>query len=264
MLNSFNGINNLISGSVDGLAGPGVGAIPPGQGGQGTVNAQRVGPTPGQNQVAPPHALRSVMPPFMFRGGQIPPGSYPVGYQGTYGPRGPVGGRHPPPPSQDGRFRQGPRLASPANQGDPELYPRPIIKEEDLRRMDEISGDDGWAALQDEPDYDKKLFDDEMVEEVKERHNDVQVEEEVKVDRDGKWADNIQAEGRALVTPPATNPQVGGRAGFSQPMPRQQDMRQQIPNSRALSLDEDEFWIERQRQQKNEEMKAAIRAKERR
>ncbi len=41
-------------------------------------------------------------------------------------------------------------MGGPTGQGnDPgELYPRPIIKEEDLRRMDEISGDDGWAAFQ--------------------------------------------------------------------------------------------------------------------
>ena len=135
--------------------------------------------------------------------------------------------------------------------------------------MDEISGDDGWAALQDEPDYDKKLFDDEVIEEVKQRNNDVEIEEEVKVDRDGKWADNIQAEGRALATPPAFNPPAAGvRVGFPQAMPRTQDIRQQqqqqLPSSRALSLDEDEFWREQQRQQKNEEMKAALRAKERR
>lgn len=255
------------------MAGPGVGAMPAGQGGPGTVasaaSGQRGGAAgPGQGQVQPPHALRSVMPPFMFRSGQIPVGNHPAGYQGHQGPRGPFapGSKFPPLTQEGGRYRQGPRLANPAHQGsDPtEVYPRPIIKEEDLRRMDEISGDDGWAAIQDEPDYDKKLFSDDVTEEVKDRHMN-EVEEEVKADRDGKWADNIQAEGRALTTPPALSaPPTTGRPAFSQTaIPRQHDSRP-LPNNRGLSPDDEEFWREQQRQQKNEEMKAALRAKERR
>lgn len=269
------------------MAGPGVGAMPAGQAGPGTLasaaSGQRGGATSsGQGQVQPPHALRSVMPPFMFRGSQIPPGNHPAGnhpagnltagnhpagYQGHQNPRGPfvAGSKFPPLTQEGGRYRQGPRVANPTNQGDAtEVYPRPIIKEEDLRRMDEISGDDGWAAIQDEPDYDKKLFSDEVTEEVKDRHVN-EIEEEVKTDRDGKWADNIQAEGRALATPPALNTlAASGRPPFSQAtIPRQHDSRS-LPNNRGLSLDEDEFWREQQQQQKNEEMKAALRAKERR
>ena len=223
------------------------------------------------------------MPPFMFRGGQIPPGTpggYPAGHQGSFGPRGPSmggpggpGGRYPPPHAgQDPRYqRQGPPRH--ANQGDSELYPRPIIREEDLRRMDEISGDDGWAAMQDEPDYDRKLFEDE--DEVKERKlaaslaaassntgSSTRAEEEIKADRDGKWADNIQAQGRAITLPSSQNAAThAGRQGY-QGRPLQ--TQQQLPNSRSLPLDEDEFWREQRRQQKDEENKAAQRAKERR
>lgn len=217
------------------------------------------------------------MPPFMFRGGQTPPGNFPPGpypAPGHYGPRGPggPGGRYPPPPAQDARYRQGIRMANPAaNQNDPDLYPRPIIKEEDLKMMDEISGDDGWAALQDEPDYDKKLFEDEPTEEQRNSSNAQQagastaaaaIEEESKADRDGKWADNIQAQGRAISTPPAPvvhnlNRDRGVPQG-GQPLrhPHQQT------NSRPISMDEDDFWREQQRQQKNVEIKAAQRAKE--
>ena len=266
------------------MAGQVAGVLPPGQAGPRGIPVHP-GPIAGQ-----PHALRSVMPPFMFRGGQIPPGNYPAGTfpgSGQYGPRGPGGpaGRYPPPPTQEARYRQGMRMANPAaNQNDPDLYPRPIIKEEDLRRMDEISGDDGWAALQDEPDYDKKLDDDEPNEQQRNGQQSgasttnaaaaaAAVEEESKADRDGKWADNIQAQGRAISTPPAQNvhpinrdrvvdrgvdrsaAQMSGSGGPPLRHPHQS-------NSRPISLDEDDFWREQQRQQKNVEIKAAQRAKE--
>merc|ERR1711911_212300 len=114
-----------------------------GQAGPGTLasaaSGQRGGATSsGQGQVQPPHALRSVMPPFMFRGSQIPPGNlpagnHPAGYQGHQNPRGPfvAGSKFPPLTQEGGRYRQGPRVANPTNQGDAtEVYPRPIIKEE--------------------------------------------------------------------------------------------------------------------------------------
>lgn len=249
--------------------------MPPGQVGPRGIPVHP-GPIAGQ-----PHALRSVMPPFMFRGGQVPPGNYlagPYPGSGQYGPRGPGGppGRYPPPPAQEARYRQGMRMANPAaNQTDPDLYPRPIIKEEDLRRMDEISGDDGWAALQDEPDYDKKLDDDEPSEQQRNGQQSgavvanaavppVAVEEETKADRDGKWADNIQAQGRAISTQPVPNVHTvsrdrpAGQAAGGQPVrhPHQQN------NSRPISMDEEDFWREQQRQQKNVEIKAAQRAKE--
>lgn len=44
-------------------------------------------------------------------------------------------------------------MSRPAQAADPEdLVPRPIIKEEDLNRMDDISRDAGWA-VQDDIDY---------------------------------------------------------------------------------------------------------------
>ncbi len=314
----------MYAGNADGLAGPGAVAIPPGPGGLAGApsagpNGSRGGPSPGHLQMAgpgaaPPHALRSVMPPFMFRAGQVSPsgggsgggsgGSYPVGYQGSYGPRGPAAGpaaptgKYPSQPSQDPRYqRQGqPRMMNQAGGGtgsEPELYPRPIIKEEDLRRMDEISSDDGWAAMQDEPDYDRKLFDDDEV--VKGRKAATSTaasagasvgssasastgasvgvpvgptDEEIKADRDGKWADNIQAQGRSITLPSSQNAAShGGRQGYGNRSMQQQQQHHQAPSSgRGLSLDshEEDFWREQRRQQKDEENKAAQRAKERR
>ena len=281
------------------MVGQGVGALPPGPGGP----QQQAGNNRASPMTGPPHALRSVMPPFMFRGGQpMPPGpgsGYPPigGYQ--MGPRGPAGGsgqsgRYTPPSSQqqDARgFRQGPRMVHPGGgqqqqqqqQGEStDLYPRPIIKEEDLKRMDEISGDDGWAAFQDEPDYDKKLFnDDEVVATAAAVPNDdggahaqsLLDEEMIKMDRDGKWADNVQAQGRAItVTPPQVQllnreqQHRGGRDGGYGPQgPRHQQQQSNNLNSGGRpfpSLDEEEFWKEKQMQQKSVEMKAALRAKE--
>lgn len=182
----------------------------------------------------------------------MPAGNYPPGppYQGPapYGQRGPSsqGGRYAHPP-QDARYRPGPRNAP----GDPELYPRPIIREEDLKSMDEIIHDNAWAAAQDEPDYEKKLFVDDE-EPKKAQQNAAPVDEEPK-ERDGKWADNIQPQGRAISTPPIVT--GGGRGPPG-------GLRQPQPNSRPISMDEDEFWREQQRQQKNVEIKAAQRAKE--
>lgn len=276
-----------LSGNADGSAGPAVGAIPPGPGGpvpygQGPAGGQRgPGQPPIIGQAPPPHALSSVMPPFMFRGGQIPPGgvSYPVGYQGSYGPRGPpvqagANGRGYPMQAQDSRYRQGPRMAAPTSTSEteqPPLFPRPIVKEEDLRRMDEISGEDGWAAMQDEPDYERKLFDDDEVGREKKTvtivappvANENLEEAESKADRDGKWADNIQAHGRSITLPSSQNASASsaGRQGYPTSRTLQQ---QQQTNNRPLSMDEDEFWREQRRQQKDEENKAAQRAKERR
>ena len=179
----------------------------------------------------------------------MPPGNYPPGppYQGPapHGQRGPSnqGARYAHPP-QDGRYRPGPRNAP----GDPELYPRPIIKEEDLKSMDEIINDNAWAAAQDEPDYEKKLFVDDE-EPKKTQQNAVNVEEEPMKERDGKWADNIQPQGRAISTPPI----AGGRAP---------QIRQQQSNNRFISGDDEEFWREQQRHLKDMKIKTAQRAKE--
>lgn len=53
------------------------------------------------------------------------------------------------------------------------LVPRPIIKEEDLSRMDSLAKDDGWAKC-DEIDYNQKLVfsDDEDLPPVKETKNE--------------------------------------------------------------------------------------------
>ena len=155
--------------------------------------------------------------------------------------------------------------------------------------MDEISGDDGWAAFQDEPDYDKKLFNEDEVAGaasgvsaapiddggMKKDHAQSSAEEDmIKMDRDGKWADNIQAQGRAIVTQPQQvqllnreQQHRGGRdgrdgSGYGPPAPRHQQQANNLNSGRPFSMDEEEFWKEKQMQQKNVEIKAAMRAKE--
>lgn len=78
-----------------------------------------------------------------------------------------------------------------------EILTRPIIKEEDLTRMDDISRDAGWAA-HDDIDYNQKLaFSDDETElepknnekkDAKEKKNDENVMEEKEKPRDNRDA----------------------------------------------------------------------------
>uniref|UniRef100_A0A1B6C1D3 BAT2 N-terminal domain-containing protein n=1 Tax=Clastoptera arizonana TaxID=38151 RepID=A0A1B6C1D3_9HEMI len=107
----------------------------------------------------PPH-IRGVMPPFFVRGNFL--GSFPSSNFQTplHGP--PRGNRFPYQP--DGRFMQSGRPTIPqttSNADSEDSVPRPIIKEEDLNRMDDIARDVGWAT-HDDIDYNQKLaFSDE-------------------------------------------------------------------------------------------------------
>ncbi len=124
----------------------------------------------------------------------------------------------------------------------------------------------------DEPDYDKKLFDDDTPAatnhtDAKDQRNhhptpaqlsnskagSVEEEMQAKADRDGKWADNIQAQGRAIApTPPQVQVLTRDRSGGFP--------SGEIRRERPLSIEEDELL----RHQKSVEMKAAQRAKEKR
>ncbi|XP_046670382.1 protein PRRC2C isoform X5 [Homalodisca vitripennis] len=117
-----------MGGGRSSLAPPGVGGVPAG-----------------------PQNHYRLMPQFMIRHNQ-PPGGFPPNY-------------HPGPPRP--RFPPSPDLRlMPPNKGvtnieQEEITSRPIIKEEDLKVMDEISRDTGWAA-HDEIDYNQTLsFSDE-------------------------------------------------------------------------------------------------------
>uniref|UniRef100_A0A6B2EIL6 BAT2 N-terminal domain-containing protein n=1 Tax=Phlebotomus kandelakii TaxID=1109342 RepID=A0A6B2EIL6_9DIPT len=141
-----------------------------GGGGAGQPNSQQ-----GQGLHQVPPQFRALMPPFMYRsgggGGGGPAGAYaqpPLnparprsqpGAQSHYdapppqpayqGP--PPGRRGPPPRRQDDRQSSLPYI-------EPEvaLLQRPIIKEEELERMEAIAKDEGWAK-HDEIDYNAKL-----------------------------------------------------------------------------------------------------------
>jgi hypothetical protein len=87
-----------------------------------------------------PPQFRAVMPTFMYKG------SFNTG--GTGAP-------NQTPPPMNGRNR--PENRPPQRMVDPdEITPRPIIKEEELSRMDEIDKDMGWTC-HDDIDYNQKL-----------------------------------------------------------------------------------------------------------
>ncbi|XP_066254537.1 protein PRRC2C isoform X1 [Euwallacea similis] len=91
-----------------------------------------------------PPQMRGVLPPFMYKG------SFP---QGTP-PAGPV--THPQPlPHNGGRTGRPPRLQDREGPSE-DVVPRPIIREEELNKLDEIGHDMGWATS-DDIDYNQKL-----------------------------------------------------------------------------------------------------------
>ncbi|XP_021950023.1 uncharacterized protein LOC110847393 isoform X4 [Folsomia candida] len=134
------------------------------------------GPTPppmslGQGGPAPPplggYQFRGMVPPFMYPNGPGPsPGYYPQSGQGMprYGMQVPPGA---PPPREhsDSHSRE------PNNRGrgpPPPMRPtqqfavKPIIREEDMKRMDDIDQEGTWSSVKDEVDYNKKIsFSDE-------------------------------------------------------------------------------------------------------
>ncbi|KAK9499028.1 hypothetical protein O3M35_003545 [Rhynocoris fuscipes] len=117
-----------------------------GQFGSGTVPG---GPQQQQQQQPPqiPSQFKGVVPPFMLNRGGGFPSMFPANFpSSTIRPR-----FHAP---SENRFAQGSRQPPVADPED--LIPRPIIREEDLNRMDEISRDTGWAT-QDDIDYNQKL-----------------------------------------------------------------------------------------------------------
>ncbi|ODN06430.1 Protein PRRC2C [Orchesella cincta] len=116
-------------------------------------------------------------PPFMYpnAGPPGPGGFYPPGPMPRYGMPIPPGA--PPPPSS--HPPEGPREPNRGGRGPPQREMRPtshftsnpIIKQEELERMDELGAQDGgWATVQDDIDYNKKISfsDDESEEKARE------------------------------------------------------------------------------------------------
>ncbi|CAG9772485.1 unnamed protein product [Ceutorhynchus assimilis] len=100
-----------------------------------------------QPEIMPPQ-MRGVLPPFM--------------YKGSFPQNGPQTGQvnHPHSTPYNGRSRavdnRPPRLQDRDVPTSDELAPRPIIKEEELSKLDEIGHDMGWAGS-DDVDYNQKL-----------------------------------------------------------------------------------------------------------
>ncbi|XP_067205035.1 protein PRRC2B isoform X4 [Linepithema humile] len=125
---------------------PNTGAGPGGQ--HNAVNNQGSAPAAGSNQIGPNlHHYRGLIPPFMYRS------NFPGGFPSQFPPNS---GSNSPRP----RFNHPLDRFPPPQRGDrvaeEEILTRPIIKEEDLTRMDDISRDAGWAA-HDDIDYNQKL-----------------------------------------------------------------------------------------------------------
>ncbi|CAH1184606.1 unnamed protein product [Phyllotreta striolata] len=215
---------------------------PPGTGGEGAVQgkpgAAHLGAPPQlpvqvgiqqqqqqqQQQPFPPQ-IRGVMPSFMYKGSNFQQGPG-IGVQNSQNMAAPVNGR-----SHRPIDNRPPRLAD----RDIEDMPRPIIKEEELSRMDEISKDMGWAES-DEIDYNQKLAfsDDEGEKTQKKETKRSQIGRDQRDVRDGHNVDN-------------QNRQWGSRSN--------------APRGRC-SEDED-IWSQRRSQQDKEVEIAVQRAKQR-
>lgn len=140
----------------------------------------------------------------MYRG-NLPPGGFPSQFTGNFGPGGPrprfnyqperfANAQRQQMQQQQERDRQNPPDEEP-------LVTRPIIKEEDLTKMDDISRDAGWAA-HDVIDYNQKLAfsDDELESEPikKEEKKEIKEEknEEILLDERDKLRDNRDRESK--------------------------------------------------------------------
>ncbi|KAG5873173.1 hypothetical protein JTB14_023930 [Gonioctena quinquepunctata] len=139
-----------------------------------------------QQQPFPPQ-IRGVMPSFMCKGSNFQQPAAGIGIQNPPTSSMPINGRSSRPVDN-----RPPRLA---DRDTDEVVPRPIIKEEELSRMDEISKDVGWAES-DEIDYNQKLaFSDEEGEkctrkDVRKQHREQREErsESHNVDNQRQWS----------------------------------------------------------------------------
>ncbi|XP_054273378.1 protein PRRC2C isoform X4 [Macrosteles quadrilineatus] len=216
----------------------------------------------------PPHHYR-LMPPFMLRHNH-PSGGFNPNFQ-QHGPPRP---RMPYPP--DTRFM--PPNRGPSNVEAEEIS-RPIIKEEDLKVMDEIARDTGWAG-HDEIDYNQTLsFSDE-----ESAQDDVKAKRSAQADKkddhrySGKDMDKDEKLNRENMRDPMSDNREPPRAwqqqrpgDFRQGMPPammgfppQPPPARPVPHTQGGRQGEDEeVWHERRRM-KNEEIAIAVeRAKQR-
>ncbi|XP_018302966.1 protein PRRC2C isoform X3 [Mycetomoellerius zeteki] len=221
---------------------PNMGAGPAGQ--HNSVNNQGSAPSSGSHQIGPNlHHYRGLIPPFMYRSNF--PGGFSSQFSSNSGSNSPRPRfNHPldrfPPPQRE-------------RMGEEEILTRPIIKEEDLTRMDDISRDAGWAA-HDDIDYNQKLaFSDDEAEsepskndekkDMKEKKSDDNVTEEKEKARDNRDSKELRDPPHRPWTQPmnrdyrGSNGANGGYASQSQ-----------LHSVHALRVvEDDETWNERRR-----------------
>ncbi|KAK4881051.1 hypothetical protein RN001_004370 [Aquatica leii] len=184
----------------------------------------------GQTQQPPqqplPPQFRGLIPPFMFRGNNFPSNGH--GNSNFSNVSGPV---------NNGRSRASDnRGSSRSNNENDDMCHRPIIKEEDLNRMDDMTRDVGWAS-HDDIDYNQKLAfsDDEMEIEKNRRQLSTHKEHD-------KTEVNLQETNIKIV-------KTGSNT--------------QSQANRNRTNEEDEVWVQRRRQQSEEVAIVIERAKQR-
>ncbi|XP_011644345.1 protein PRRC2C isoform X1 [Pogonomyrmex barbatus] len=220
---------------------PNMGAGPGGQ--HNSVNNQGSAPS-SSSQIGPNmHHYRGIIPPFMYRS-NFPAGfsSHITSNSGSNTPRPRF--NHPldrfPPPQRE-------RVA------EEEILTRPIIKEEDLTRMDDISRDAGWAA-HDDIDYNQKLaFSDDEPEpesskndekkDIKEKKGDDNIAEEKEKPRDNRDSKELRDPPHRPWTQPMNRDYRGSNgasAGYAS--------QSQLHSVHSLrGVEDDETWNERRR-----------------
>ncbi|XP_034934414.1 protein PRRC2B isoform X3 [Chelonus insularis] len=230
------------------------------------------------------HHYRGLIPPFMYRGNSFPQGGFQPqissSNMSSSGPRPRFN-------NSSDRFpafgRQEEREGRPLVE---EVVTRPIIKEEDLTRMDDISHDPGWAA-QDDIDYNQKLtFSDDEPEpeptkkEEKKESSPPKEEKPVEISleekerlretsespRDSKDArDNLQSANRSWYPSDRLGPSPRDYRGSNGPTTRDNYSTQPPlrPSHPLRGVEEEEIWNQRRREQGEKVASAVVRARQR-
>ncbi|KAF5307353.1 hypothetical protein FQR65_LT07070 [Abscondita terminalis] len=201
--------------------------VPPPQLSAQVGQQQQQQPTPQQQQPLPAQ-FRGLIPPFVFRGNNFPSNGH--GNSNFSNVSGSV--------NNNGRSRLSDNRGSSRSNESDEVCPRPIIKEEDLNRMDDMTRDVGWAS-HDDIDYNQTLAfgDDEMEMDKGRRQQQITHKEHEKTDANLQEANSKTS----------NSIKSGSNA----------------QGNRNRTNEEDEMWVQRRRQQSEEVAIVIERAKQR-
>lgn len=230
------GSSGQLAGPPQLLAPAGPGAIPPTQ------------------HIQPPQ-FRGLLPPFMCRGNFSPNGHGSPNFQTVTNPLSGRGRFPGPSGAQSAQETRQPGRSGTSADAD-EMAHRPIIKEEDLNRMDDMTRDVGWAS-HDDIDYNQKLaFSDDELPIDKERgsrESSQSTKEANTQKKESEKNDQPLTENRNASL---QNRGWGASKTASQPVTPQQGRTQNIRR-----VDDDEIWDQRRRQHSEEVAIAVVRAK---